>query len=270
LLELIQKNDEIITVCGDIHGQFYDLMNIFAINGYPSDVNQYLFNGDFVDRGSFSCEVIITLFAFKVLYPNQFFMSRGNHESRSLHKLYGFEGEVLSKYGDLAYKMFCEIFNFLPLGHLINEKIFIIHGGLFGQDGVKLNDIDAINRKSEPPVSGIMSDILWADPQRFPGRMPSKRGVGSSFGPDVTKRFLEDNNLDLIIRSHEVREEGYQIEHDGMLITVFSAPNYCDQFGNKGALIRISADLNREYITYAHVPHPPIPPMAYASSLFNM
>jgi len=196
-------------------------------------------------------------------------MSRGNHETKSLHKMYGFEGEVLAKYGELAYNVFCDIFNCLPLGHLINEKIFVIHGGLFGRDGVKLNEIDALNRKGEPPVSGLMSDILWADPQKYPGRMPSKRGVGSSFGPDVTKNFLQDNNLDLIIRSHEVRQEGYEVEQDGQLITVFSAPNYCDQFGNKGAIIRISSDLTKEYITYAHVPHPPIPPMAYASNLFN-
>jgi len=151
------------------------------------------------------------------------------------------------------------------LAHIINNKIIVLHGGLFGQDGVKISDINAINRDGEPPVTGIMSDILWADPQQYPGRMPSKRGVGSSFGPDVTKSFLEENGLELVVRSHEVRQEGYLVEQNGLLITVFSAPNYCDQFGNKGALIKFKADLVPEFIKFSHVPHPNVPPMAYAS-----
>jgi serine/threonine-protein phosphatase 5 len=262
--------NELITVCGDVHGQFYDVLNIFSINGNPSPSNQYLFNGDFVDRGSFSCEVIITFLAFKVLYPEHFFMSRGNHESKALHKIYGFEGETLHKYGQDAYDIFCEIFNYLPLGHTINDKVFVIHGGLFGQDGVKLQNINAIDRNCEPPTSGLMSDILWADPQKYPGRMPSKRGVGSSFGPDVTKNFLDENGLQLVIRSHEVRQEGYEVEQNGLLITVFSAPNYCDQFGNKGAFIKLKQDMKPEFFSFSHVPHPPVPPMAYATNLYGI
>jgi serine/threonine-protein phosphatase 5 len=264
------QDEDLITVCGDVHGQFYDVLNIFSINGYPSITNQYLFNGDFVDRGSFSCEVIITFLAFKVLYPNHFFMSRGNHESKALHKIYGFEGETLHKYGQDAYNVFCEIFNYLPLAHTINDKIFIVHGGLFGQDGVKLSDINAIDRNCEPPTTGLMSDILWADPQKYAGRMPSKRGVGSSFGPDVTKRFLDENDLELIIRSHEVRDQGYEVEQNGLLITVFSAPNYCDQFGNKGGYIKFRKDLKPELFSFGHVPHPPVPPMAFASNLYGI
>jgi len=117
-----------------------------------------------------------------------------------------------------------------------------------------------------------MCELLWSDPKATAGRGPSNRGVALSFGPDVTNNFLKKNNLDYVIRSHECRAEGYQVDHDGKCITVFSAPNYCDQIGNKGAVIVLNADLKPNYITYEAVPHPKVPPMAYAntySSLFG-
>uniref|UniRef100_A0A915MQJ0 protein-serine/threonine phosphatase n=1 Tax=Meloidogyne javanica TaxID=6303 RepID=A0A915MQJ0_MELJA len=144
------------TICGDIHGQFYDLCNIFEINGLPSEQNPYLFNGDFVDRGSFSVEAIFTLFGFKLLLPNHFYMSRGNHESDVMNKMYGFEGEVKSKYNTKMAELFTEIFNYLPLCHVINERIFVCHGGLFQEDGVTLDRIRKVNRNRQPPDEGIM------------------------------------------------------------------------------------------------------------------
>ena len=121
------------TICGDIHGQYYDLMNIFELNGLPSEENPYLFNGDFVDRGSFSVECIFVLFGFKLLYPNHFFMSRGNHESENMNKMYGFEGEVKSKYSANMVDLFTEVYNWLPLCHCINKRILVMHGGLFSK-----------------------------------------------------------------------------------------------------------------------------------------
>eukprot|EP01112_Ceratiomyxa_fruticulosa_P014721 TRINITY_DN4240_c0_g3_i1.p1 TRINITY_DN4240_c0_g3~~TRINITY_DN4240_c0_g3_i1.p1 ORF type:complete len:963 (-),score=237.71 TRINITY_DN4240_c0_g3_i1:64-2829(-) len=233
LVEYNIPQDGKFTVCGDVHGQFYDLCNIFQLNGLPSEENPYLFNGDFVDRGSFSVEVIMTLLVFKILYPRHFFLARGNHESKNMNMMYGFEGEVKAKYNEKVYHMFSEIFCLLPLAHLISGKILVVHGGLFSSDDVTLDDIKNINRNREPPDSGLMSELLWSDPQPQPGRSPSKRGVGLSFGPDVTARFLEKNKLDLIIRSHEVKEEGYLVEHGGKLITLFSAPNYCLAAGTK-------------------------------------
>jgi serine/threonine-protein phosphatase 5 len=256
-------------VCGDTHGQFYDVLNIFEINGIPSPENPYLFNGDFVDRGSFSVEVVMTFFAFKLLYPDSFFMARGNHETVSMNKVYGFTGEVKHKYDDKVMSLFEEVFQWLPLAHVINDKVFVVHGGLFKDENVKLDDIRKVQRNREPPDSGIMSDILWSDPQPFPGRGPSKRGVGLSFGPDVTKAFLEDNNLEMIVRSHEVRDEGYLVEHDGKLVTIFSAPNYCDQMGNKGGIIHFTPAMVPSYIKFSAVPHPPIRPMAYAGNMFG-
>ncbi|XP_022774654.1 serine/threonine-protein phosphatase 5-like isoform X2 [Durio zibethinus] len=259
------------TVCGDVHGQFYDLINIFELNGLPSEENPYLFNGDFVDRGSFSVEVILTLFAFKCMCPSAIYLARGNHESKNMNKIYGFEGEVRSKLSETFVELFAEVFCCLPLAHVINQKVFVVHGGLFSVDGVKLSDIRAIDRFCEPPEEGLMCELLWSDPQPFPGRGPSKRGVGLSFGADVTRKFLQDNNLDLVVRSHEVKDEGYEIEHDGKLITVFSAPNYCDQMGNKGAFIRFEApDLKPNVVTFSAVPHPDVKPMAYANHFLRM
>ncbi|XP_061340320.1 serine/threonine-protein phosphatase 5 isoform X1 [Gastrolobium bilobum] len=271
LVDINVPDGKHFTVCGDVHGQYYDLLNIFELNGLPSEENPYLFNGDFVDRGSFSLEVILTLFALKCMSPSAIYLARGNHESKSMNKIYGFEGEVRSKLNDTFVELFAEVFCYLPLAHVINKKIFVVHGGLFSVDGVKLSDIRSINRFCEPPEEGLMCELLWSDPQPLPGRGPSKRGVGLSFGADVTKRFLQENNLDLVVRSHEVKDEGYEIEHDGKLITVFSAPNYCDQMGNKGAFIRFEApDLKPNIVTFSAVPHPDVKPMAYANNFLRM
>ena len=256
-------------VCGDTHGQYYDLINIFEnVRGWPSPNNPYLFNGDYVDRGSFSVEVVTTLFCYKLLYPNSFFLSRGNHEGRQMNKMYGFEGEVRHKYDDNVMTLFTEVFNWLPLYHTLNNKIFVVHGGLFQQDNVTLDELKQVNRNCEPPESGLMSDALWSDPQPFPGRGPSKRGVGLTFGPDVTANFLDANGLKMIVRSHEVKDEGYLVEHNGRLVTIFSAPNYCDQMGNKGAVIAFDAEeSNPTYHQFEHVEHPNIRPMAYAGQM---
>ncbi|XP_046859960.1 serine/threonine-protein phosphatase 5-like [Xenia sp. Carnegie-2017] len=270
LCDIFIPKDKRFTVCGDIHGQFYDLLNIFELNGLPSENNPYLFNGDFVDRGSFSCEVIFSLFSLKLLYPDCFFMSRGNHETVSMNQMYGFQGEVKSKYSADMVELFTEVYNWLPLAHLINNKVMVMHGGLFSRDDVTLEEIRKIDRNRQPPEQGLMCELLWSDPQAQDGRSPSKRGVAIQFGPDVTEKFCSHNNLDYIIRSHEVKPDGYEVAHGGKCITVFSAPNYCDQMGNKGAFITMGSDLKPQFTTYNAVPHPDVKPMAYANSLMSM
>ncbi|XP_018783852.1 PREDICTED: serine/threonine-protein phosphatase 5 [Bactrocera latifrons] len=271
LVDINVPDESKFTICGDIHGQFYDLMNIFKINGLPSPTNPYLFNGDFVDRGSFSVECIFTLFGFKLLYPNHFFMSRGNHESINMNHMYGFTGEVSAKYTSRMADMFTRVFNWLPLCHCINKKILVMHGGLFSKDNVVLDDLRCIDRNCQPPEEGLMCELLWSDPQAWPGRGPSKRGVGIQFGPDVTKAFCKRNNLDYVVRSHEVKDMGYEVTHDGQCITVFSAPNYCDTMGNMGAFITIKGnDLKPNFKSFESVPHPDVKPMAYANSLMSM
>lgn len=255
-----------LTVCGDTHGQYYDLLNIFEKNGGPpSPTNVYLFNGDFVDRGSFSVEIIFTLLAYKLLYPTGVYLNRGNHETDNMNKVYGFEGEVKAKFSEVLFNLFSETFDALPLAHLIKNKILVVHGGLFSRDDVTLDEIRKINRFCQPPSEGLMCELLWSDPQPQNGRSPSKRGIGIQFGPDVTHNFLQKNGLDLLIRSHEVKDAGYQIEHGGKCVTVFSAPNYCDSVGNDGAFINISPEMELKYTQFKAVPHPNVRPMQYAN-----
>lgn len=196
-------------------------MELFRLNGLPTEKHYYLFNGDFVDRGSWSCEIALLLYAYKWLRPKSFFLNRGNHETDDMNKVYGFEGECKAKYNERTFKLFSESFSALPLATLIGSKYLVLHGGLFSDDKVTLDDIRKLNRHTQrqPGQSGLMMEMLWTDPQTEPGRGPSKRGVGMQFGPDVTKRFCDNNGLDAIIRSHEVRMEGYEEEHGGKCIT---------------------------------------------------
>jgi serine/threonine-protein phosphatase 5 len=260
------KSDPYVTVCGDTHGQFYDVMNIFEMNGYPSAGNPYLFNGDFVDRGSFSVEVILTFLLFKMSCPESIYLTRGNHETKNMNRIYGFEGEVKAKYDENIFELFLEVFGHLPLAAVIENKVFVTHGGI-PVEPVTLDEIRKIKRGCEPAESGLMSDLLWSDPQPFPGKSPSKRGVGFAFGPDITEAFLIKNNLELLVRSHEVKEEGYLVEHGGKTVTVFSAPNYCDTMGNKGAFIHFRKDCKPQYTQFDCVAHPHVRPMAYAAGM---
>ncbi|WIA19890.1 hypothetical protein OEZ85_005790 [Tetradesmus obliquus] len=270
LVDIDIPADRHFTVCGDVHGQYYDLLNIWQLNGNPGPDNPYLFNGDFVDRGSFSVEVILALLAWKVLHPSCMHLTRGNHESHSMNKIYGFDGEVKHKFSGLMLDVFREVFNWLPLAFVLNRKVLVLHGGLFSKDGVSLDDLRKVERNREPPDEGLMCECLWSDPAPEQGRQASKRGVGLQFGPDITQQFLKDNGLELVVRSHEVKEEGYEVAHNGLLVTVFSAPNYCDQMGNKGAFVKFNgSDMVPHFTTFEAVPHPDVKPMAYASSFLS-
>lgn len=275
LVDIDVSDQHEITVCGDTHGQFYDLCHILEMNGKPCKERPYLFNGDFVDRGSFSVEVIVTLFAYKMLYPDYFHLTRGNHETKNMNELYGFHGEVTQKYDTQTYEFFTEIFNWLPLSYCLNSstgrKVVVMHGGLFQQDNVTLDDIRNTSRNHQPPESGIMTDILWADPCTLSGRQPSKRGTSIQFGPDVTAKFCQQNGVEYIVRSHEVKDEGYEKAHDGKCYTIFSAPNYCDQMGNEGAYIHIRGpDLEPRFTKFKCVPHPKVAPMAFSNPLLRL
>ena len=241
MVEMEVDKGTTLTVCGDTHGrhscarfaskltttgQYFDLLEIFRLNGFPTESHSYLFNGDFVDRGSWSTEIALLLYAYKWLHPTRFFLNRGNHETDDMNRVYGFEGECKAKYNERTFKLFSESFSALPLATLIGKKYLTLHGGLFSDDKTSLDDIRQLNRhgQRQPGQSGLMMEMLWTDPQTMPGRGPSKRGVGLQFGPDVTKRFCENNGLEAVIRSHEVRMEGYEVEHDGRCITGMCHP----------------------------------------------
>lgn len=260
-----------ITVCGDTHGQYFDLLRIFELNGMPSPENPYLFNGDFVDRGSFSVEVIMALLAFKALDPGSMHLTRGNHESKSMNTIYGFYGEVRAKMGPSAVEMFRELFCALPLAYVLGGKVMVVHGGIPTRpQGGDLDSLRALDRVREPPDEGPMCECLWNDPQEEPGCTPNKRGVGFAFGPDITQAYLEANGLSMVVRSHEVKDEGYELTHNGYCCTIFSAPNYCDQMGNKGAFIRFEGeDMAPHFTQFDAAPHPNVKPMAYAAGMFG-
>ncbi|KCV68356.1 hypothetical protein H696_05272 [Fonticula alba] len=275
----VSEEAEHITVCGDTHGQYYDLMNIFRMNGLPSHSNPYLFNGDFVDRGSWSVEVAVTMLLWMLALkgpdgqPGSFIPLRGNHESHDQNKVYGFEGEVLHKYNLRVFQSFTELFTLLPLAAVIDSNVFVVHGGLFSRDDVTLDDLRSINRFGSQPTGtsgkyALLSEMLWSDPMDEMGRLPSRRGIAIRFGPDVSAKFLDSNGLKYMIRSHEVKDDGYEVAHDGRCITVFSAPNYCDSTGNKGAFLRIKRGTSDyKAVTFSAVPHPDLKPMAYAKSM---
>lgn len=274
---LYLENVKKITVCGDTHGQYYDVLNIFKTFGNVSNDHVYLFNGDFVDRGSWGCEVAFLLYALKVLYPNKIFINRGNHETDDMNSVYGFKDECKFKYNEKLFKCFSESFGNLPYCTLINDDYLVMHGGLFSDDNITLDSIREINRfknvHGQPPKVGIQMELLWTDPQIEEGRSLSKRGIGLQFGPDITKQFVEKNKLKGVIRSHEVRQNGYEWEHNGLLCTVFSAPNYCDVQGNLGAVIEMTLDENNEVnvksTNFHAVEHPNIPPMNYTKNQYG-
>ncbi|TRZ26433.1 hypothetical protein HGM15179_000590 [Zosterops borbonicus] len=252
-----------ITVCGDLHGNLDDLLLIFYKNGLPSEQNCYVFNGDFVDRGKNSMEILIILFAFLLIYPNDLHLNRGNHEDYIMNLRYGFTKEVSKKYKDHWKQILCllrDVFSWLPLATIIDSKVLILHGGI--SDTTDLDFLNALERskvRDHIHVRVILFsfkkililDILWSDPRSQNGCTPNKsRGGGCYFGPDVTAKLFERYNLKMLIRSHEFKPEGYEISHDGKVITIFSASNYYEEGSNRGAYIKLTPELTPRFVQY--------------------
>jgi diadenosine tetraphosphatase ApaH/serine/threonine PP2A family protein phosphatase/Ca2+-binding EF-hand superfamily protein len=261
-----------LIVVGDIHGQLEDLLTILDKNGVPSNKTWYLFNGDFVDRGSHGIEVMLLLLTFKLLYPDFVFLNRGNHEERLINEVFGFEDEVYTKYStehdEVAgwdglstsasyspmklFQMFETVFGLFPLFSLVNKSVFVVHGGLSSHENVTVEELLQINHRREIPTQGtsradeLFTHLLWSDPRDEDGWKASSRGAGVEFGPDITRAFCSTNGISLIIRSHECREEGFDIMHDGLLLTVFSASSYCGSQTNKGAYVQLQLMENQE------------------------
>jgi len=231
-----------LKICGDIHGQYHDLLRLFEYGGFPPDSN-YLFLGDYVDRGKQSLEAITLLFAYKIKYAENFFLLRGNHECASITRIYGFYDECKRRHNIRVWKQFCDVFNCLPVSALVDEKIMCMHGGL-SPELTNLQQVHRLVRPTDVPDTGVICDLLWADPDKdIAGWAESDRGVSFIFGPDVVTNFLQKFDMDLICRAHQVVEDGYEFFARRQLITLFSAPNYCGEFDNAGAMMSIDDTL---------------------------
>lgn len=242
--------DAPITVCGDVHGQYYDLMKLFEVGGDPAET-RYLFLGDYVDRGYFSIECVLYLWSLKIWYPNTLWLLRGNHECRHLTDYFTFKLECKHKYSERIYEACIESFCSLPLAAVMNKQFLCIHGGL-SPELHTLEDIKAIDRFREPPTHGLMCDILWADPLEEFGQEKtgdyfvhnSVRGCSYFFSYPAACAFLEKNNLLSIIRAHEAQDAGYRMYRKTRttgfpsVMTIFSAPNYLDVYNNKAAVLK--------------------------------
>ena len=232
-----------LTVCGDIHGQYPDLLRLFEIGKYPPESN-YIFMGDYVDRGKQSIECICLLLAYKIKYDENFFLLRGNHECGSINRIYGFFDECKKRYNVKLWKSFVDLFNSLPIAASIDDKILLVHGGL-SPELKKIDQLQKIVRPTDIPEDGLLCDILWSDPDPKvkDDWGPNDRGVSVTFGQKILSKFLDNNSLDLLCRAHQVVEEGYEFFGDRQLVTVFSAPSYCGEFDNSGAIMEVDEDL---------------------------
>jgi len=234
--------DAPMRIAGDVHGQYYDLLRLFEYGGPPEETN-YLFLGDYVDRGRNSIETVTLLLAFKARYPENFFLLRGNHECASINRLYGFFDECKRRYNTKLWKTFGDVFNFMPVCGLIDDRILCMHGGL-SPELTSLEQIRNLPRPVDIPDSGLLCDLLWSDPslETFTWG-DNDRGVSFTFGAEIVRVFLKKHNLDLIARAHQVVEDGYEFFAGRQLVTVFSAPNYCREFDNAAAVMSIDEDL---------------------------
>ncbi|CDH58999.1 serine threonine-protein phosphatase 2bcatalytic subunit [Lichtheimia corymbifera JMRC:FSU:9682] len=239
-----------ITVCGDIHGQYYDLMKLFEVGGDPANTT-YLFLGDYVDRGYFSIECVLYLWSLKMWYPKSFFLLRGNHECRHLTDYFTFKIECRHKYTEPVYEACMDSFCALPLAAVMNRQFLCIHGGL-SPELQTLDDLRNFDRFREPPTHGLMCDLLWADPLEEFGQEKTNelfihnnvRGCSYFFSYHAACAFLERNNLLSIIRAHEAQDAGYRMYRKSKttsfpsVMTIFSAPNYLDVYNNKAAVLK--------------------------------
>uniref|UniRef100_A0A9J2Q935 Serine/threonine-protein phosphatase n=2 Tax=Ascaris TaxID=6251 RepID=A0A9J2Q935_ASCLU len=233
-----------LVVCGDIHGQYSDLLRIYDKNGFPPETN-YLFLGDFVDRGKQNLETICLQFCYKIKFPENFFMLRGNHETSAINRVYGFFEECNRRYHSTRlWNQFQDTFNCMPLCGYIGARILCMHGGL----SPHLSNLDQLRnlpRPLDPPNPSMELDLLWADPDQWvKGWQANTRGASYTFGQDVVVDICQKLDLDLICRAHQVVQDGYEFFANRRLVTVFSAPHYCGQFDNAGGTMAVSDDMN--------------------------
>lgn len=242
-----------VTIVGDIHGQLYDLLELFKIGGQLPNTN-YLFMGDYVDRGYYSVECVTIVVLLKVRWPHRITILRGNHESRQITQVYGFYDECLRKYnGGAVWRMYTDLFDWLPLAATVESQIFCPHGGLSPSIDT-IDQIKVIERVNEVPHEGPVCDLMWSDPDDRSGWGISPRGAGYTFGADISEAFTRSNDLSFIARAHQLVMEGYNWAHPDLCVTLFSAPNYCYRCGNQAAILELDEHLNKKFIQFDPAP----------------
>ena len=247
--DIIKNEDSMLKIsaplyiCGDIHGQYYDLLRVFDILKYPPK-SKFLFLGDYVDRGKQSLECLLLLLCLKIRYPSSIFLLRGNHESEALNKIYGFYDECKRRISIKCFKKITNLFNVLPITALIDENILCMHGGL-SKDLTKIEQLNKIVRPTEIPDDGLLCDLVWSDPSDVLSDNfgENERNVSVTFSKNVVEEFTKNNDLDLICRAHQVVEEGFQFFSGMKLVTIFTAPNYMGEFDNNGGILEVGEDL---------------------------
>ncbi|KAF1971733.1 Metallo-dependent phosphatase [Bimuria novae-zelandiae CBS 107.79] len=238
LLEL----DAPVKVIGDIHGHYHDLLQYFEYGGYPPAAN-YLFLGNYVDRGKQSLETICLLFAYKIKFPETFFLLRGNHECASMNRIWGFYDECKRRYGVKLWKSFIETFDCMPIAALVNDEILAAHGG-FSPHLDSLQQIRNIRRPIDIPARGLLHDLLWPDDDKHQTNWSLKvKGASCTYEADILSQFLQKHNLRLLVRAHQVVEDDYEFLGDRHLVTLFSATKYGSEIDHSGAMMIIPEDL---------------------------
>ena len=241
-----------VMVCGDLHGQFSDLLALFRACGGAPPGRRFIFLGDYVDRGSGGVEVFELLLCLKCRYPDAVVLVRGNHESCTVSRAYGFYDECLRKYGTITvWRDCCGVFDCLTLAAVVDGSVGCVHGGLSPRLAA-LDDIQRLERRNEVPTDGPVCDLLWSDPSDDSGEewALSNRGAGYLFGAGVAARFLSASGLDLFVRSHQLAMEGHRFHFGRTLLTVWSAPDYCGRCGNAASVLRISPGHSARLLTF--------------------
>lgn len=267
-----------VKIYGDLHGQYEDLLRFFKMfkepsQGYNGDINccDYLFLGDYVDRGSFSLEIICLLMSLKLKYPDKIWLIRGNHEDSQININFGFYQECVSRlkndaYSSKVFEAINDMFDCLPIAAIVDNQILCLHGGI-GQSLENTLVLENLIRplsivhEASTKLEQIVMDVLWSDPtesDQVKGIQPNQVRDGSKygnivkFGPDIVEKFLDKNNFALMIRAHECVMDGFERFSGGKLITVFSATDYCKKHKNAGAMLLINTKL--EIIPYIIYP----------------
>eukprot|EP00033_Pygsuia_biforma_P004753 GCRY01005210.1.p1 GENE.GCRY01005210.1~~GCRY01005210.1.p1 ORF type:complete len:310 (+),score=60.88 GCRY01005210.1:184-1113(+) len=243
-----------VSVVGDVHGQFFDILELFRVGGDCPSTN-YLFLGDYVDRGYFSVESVSLLFCLKLRYPSRVTLLRGNHESRQITQVYGFYGECVRKYGSpVVWHYFTDVFDYLTISAIIEGEYFCIHGGLSPHIQT-LDQIRVLDRFQEVPHEGPLADLVWSDPDvENTDFKASQRGAGYTFGEAIVEKFLQLNGMNHILRAHQLCMDGYQILFNNKLSTIWSAPNYCYRCGNVASILEVDEHKNRVFNTFMAAP----------------